>query len=169
MPSKSLPDRVARKSQSIAAHEEAVMRIGIVTLVGILLAGAARGADAPATRHGIMIDLQSFPQATPKEALASALKAINLKRFDYLLAHLSDPAWVDERSAAYADGFKEMVREAGETLDPPAVKHLRRFLEEGEFETLETTAVVRHKDVKDRVVRLRRIDKRWFFLNTRRP
>ena len=40
-----------------------------------------------------------FGQATPKAALDSALKVIDRGRFDYLVAHLLDPAFVDGRVA----------------------------------------------------------------------
>jgi hypothetical protein len=133
----------------------------------VVLSGALAHGDSPATRHGVTADLKSFPQSTPKETLASVLKAIELKRFDYLLAHLADPEWVDNR--AEAESFKELVQETRAKLDAPTVKKLMRFLEEGEFETLDTQAVIRHKVIKDRVVRLRKIDKRWYFQQANKP
>jgi hypothetical protein len=140
-----------------------------VLLLGLLLVGPGRGADAPMTRHGVQPDLKSFPQATPKEALASVVKAGDLKRHDYLLAHLADPDWVDTRVEALAGGFREAVKEAGEKFDAPAVKQLRRFLDEGEVETLDSAAVVRLKDDGGRVVRLRKVNKRWYLQHANRP
>jgi hypothetical protein len=142
----------------------------LATLIGFLvLAGCLRGADAPVSRHGVAIDIKSYPQATPKETLASVFKAVELKRFDYLVAQLSDPEDVDARVEVLAGGFKEVVKEAEEKLDAPAVKKLKRFLQEGEFETLENQAVVRLKDAPNRVVRLRKISKRWYLQNTSKP
>jgi hypothetical protein len=129
--------------------------------------GAA--AEGPAARFGVMPDLKSFPQTTPKETLASTLKAIDLKRIDYLLAHLTDPDWIDGRVESAGDGFRELVKEAGDKLDPPTVKRLKQFLEQGEIETLDATAVVKHKDVKDRVVRLRKVNNRWYLRNANKP
>ena len=57
-----------------------------VIVVVLLIAGAVAqdSKDAPAAkRHGIEADLKTYPQATPKEALASVLKAIEGKRFDW--------------------------------------------------------------------------------------
>src|SRR5438876_7020446 len=71
-----------------------------------LLGPRAAGGNAT-TRHGVAPELKSFPQATPKEALASVLKAVEMKRFDYLLAQLAEPDWVDGRSDA--EGFPELV------------------------------------------------------------
>jgi hypothetical protein len=138
-------------------------------LLGLLVTWMVIGADIPGTRYGIPPDLRSYPQGTPKETLASVLKAVDLKRFDYLLAQLAEPDWVDARVEVLAGGFKDAVTEAAERLDAPAVKQLKRFLDEGELETLDTSATMRLKSAKDRVVRLRKIDKRWYLLHTNRP
>ena len=50
-----------------------------------------------------------------------------------------------------------------------AVKQLRRFLDEGDVESGEMTAQIVLKDVKDRAVQLRKIDKRWYFVNSFKP
>ena len=143
------------------------MQRSVASICIVILFGVFASCDSPASRQGIAVDLRSFPQATPKDALTSVVKAAEAKQIDYLLAQLADPDWVDNR--VEAEGFKELVQEAKAKLDSLAVKQLRRFLLEGEIETLDTRAVVRHKDVKDRVVRLRRIDKRWYLMHTNRP
>ena len=63
----------------------------------VLASAAALAADAPAKRFGVEADLKTFPQTTPKETLASILKAIELKRADYIVAHLADAEFVDRR------------------------------------------------------------------------
>jgi hypothetical protein len=135
----------------------------------VLLPCLGAGADVPGMRYGVAPDLRSYPQGTPKETLASVLKCADLKRFDYLLAQLADPDWVEARVEVSAGGFKDVVKEAGERLDAPAVKQLKRFLDEGEIETLDTSAVVRLKTDKARVVRLRKIEKRWYLMHANRP
>ena len=52
---------------------------------------------SPTNRYGIALNLRAYPQATPKETLASVLQAIEQKRFDYLMAQLAEPSFVDER------------------------------------------------------------------------
>ena len=135
----------------------------------LLLAIGPAFGNSPSSRHGIVPDFKSFPQASPKEALGSVLKAAELKRVDYLLAQLADPDETDARAAVLDGGFKEAVKDAGEKLDAAALKKLKRFLQEGEFETLETRAVVRLKDAPGRVVRLRKIGVRWYLLNPSKP
>ena len=141
----------------------------LAALASLSWLAPAAGGEKASVRYGIAANLKSFPQATPKQALASVLKAIDLKRIDYLLAQLSDPQWVDERVKACEGGFAQLAREATARLDPPTVKKLGRFLKEGEFETTDGTAVVRLKDVKDRIVRLRKIDGRWYLESRFKP
>ena len=86
------------------------------------------------TRHGVQPDVKSYPQATPKEALASVVKAVELKRHDYLPAAGRGPDWVDSRVETLAGGFNEAVKEAGVKFDAPVAKQLKRFLVEGEIE-----------------------------------
>lgn len=140
-----------------------------ILLLSSLLTCAARSADAPMTRHGVQPDLKSFAQATPKETLASVVKALDLKRYDYLLAQLADPDWVDTRVESLAGGFKDVVAEAKGKFDASAAKQLKRFLDEGEIETLDTSAVVKLKEGGERVVRLRKINKRWYLQHSNRP
>jgi hypothetical protein len=136
-------------------------------LAGCLFAAAGVARVAP--RHGVVADVESFPQSSPKETLRSVLKAIDLKRLDYLLAHLSDPDWVDHRVSITGGGFPELVKEAADRLDPPTVKELRRFLKDGEVEQLDSSAVLRLKEIKDRVVRFRKIDRSWYLVHSRKP
>src|SRR5215471_10985827 len=55
------------------------------------------------SRYGIDLDTKSYPQNTPKDALGSVIKAVAEKQFEYLLAQLADPAFVDQRVVAAAD------------------------------------------------------------------
>jgi hypothetical protein len=141
--------------------------LGLITL-GFVAASAQDPGALPAKRYGVFVDLRRYPQATPKETLASVLAAIEQKRFDYLIAHLADPDFVDERVKQLKGDFDEVVREARTkyTDNPEAVKLLQRFLKEGEWEGGEgNTASVQLKDVKDRRMFFRKVDTRWFLEN----
>jgi hypothetical protein len=140
--------------------------MGMVVLLGTLT--PILGAE-PKARYGVEPDLKTYPQGTAKESLASVLKAIDLKRVDYLLAHLADPEWVDDRVKTDARGFQALVTETTNHLDAGRVKQLQRFAREGQQETLDNTVVIRHKDIKDRVVRLRKLDGRWYLQSNYRP
>ena len=143
------------------------MRMALSLLLAV--AGLVR-ADAGGPRYGIALDLKTFPQATPKEALASALKAIDAKRIDYLVAHLANPAWVDEHVRRYNGGrFEDQVEETRGRFDPASVKLLRRFLGDGEWTDGDKEASVRLKDVPDRCLSLCKIEGRWYLENRSKP
>src|SRR5262245_56633668 len=140
-----------------------------VLFVFIPLALAA--AQPPAQRYQFDPDLDGFPQATPKQALASVIKALERKRFDYLLAQLADPDYVDERVRTYGGRFDEVVREAAAKFadNPETVRELTRFLNQGEWEDTGTQATARLKDLPGRQVTLRKLGDRWFLENRQRP
>src|SRR5262245_4065145 len=107
------------------------------------------------TRFGIALDLKTYPQATPKEALTSVLQAAAAGKFDYLAAQLADPVFIDDRvKRLYGGDFKEQVADTRARLDPRTLKELKRFLAKGKWITQKTGAVVRLDDVKDRQVKL---------------
>ncbi len=148
------------------------MRWAVTFMVGMLGTAAALGQDAkPPTRYGVVAIFNKYPQGTAKEALASVLRAIDAQHVDYLLAHLTDPAYVDQRVKGYGGKFEELVEESRTKLagNPAAIKLLRRFLTAGEWEEGEGTATVKLKDVKDQQVFFKRIDKRWYMENRMKP
>jgi hypothetical protein len=143
--------------------------VGLI-VTGIALAQAPK-EDAQNRRYGIDANLRHFPQTTPKETLASALKAIDQNRVDYLVAQLLDPQWVDERVQRPGSSFDVVVRETRAKLadNPEAVKELRRFLTEGDWDVGDTAASVSLKDVKTRRVYLKKVETRWFVENRQEP
>jgi hypothetical protein len=133
------------------------------------LAQAAQPAK-PTTRYNIEVDLDNYPQATPKDALASVIKAIERKRVEYLLAHLTDPDFVDQRVKDLGGKFPELVREATVKLidDPEALRKLRRIEKDGEWEMAEGKASAKVKDVREQAF-LRKVGERWFLENRTEP
>jgi hypothetical protein len=151
------------------------MRAVLTVLIGAVCLGAAMAQTekepAPDRRQGIVPDLKTYPQGTPQEALASVLKAIDNKRIDYLLAQLSDPEWVEQRLKDTDGKFTDLVQETTKRLvdDPGPGRQLNRFAKDGEWEVGDSTASVKLKDVKDRIVYVRKIKDRWFLENRSRP
>jgi hypothetical protein len=136
---------------------------------GALLVLVAAGADAPPERFGVAADLKAFPQATPQEALASVVKAAEAKRFDYVLAQLADPAWVDDRvKRPFAGDFAAAVEDARSQLGP-AVRTLGKFVKDGKWSVEGDRATATLEEVKDRVVRLRKVGDRWFLEHRNTP
>jgi hypothetical protein len=126
----------------------------------ILTSAAALAADAPAKRFGVEADPKTFPQATPKEALASVLKAIDQKRADYIVAQLADPQFVDRRvkETSHDDLLAETTAKLVD--DPAAAKQLRTFLEKGKWD--EESATFTLAEGTDRSVSFKKADGRWF-------
>jgi hypothetical protein len=121
-------------------------------------------------RYGISAVRDVYPQATPQETLASVVKAIDGRRMDYVLAQLADPDFVDQRVRDVHHGsFSAMVDEANEKLarDPGTVSRYRRYLKEGEWDTQDSTAIVRLKDRPD-TVSFRKVGPWWYLDNRQR-
>jgi hypothetical protein len=130
---------------------------------------AQQDQDAtPPRRYGVLLNQQTYPQEDAKQALASVVKAIDRQRIDYLLAHLADPDFVDERvKEVYGGNFDELVKETTTKLkdNPAEAKLLERFLKEGEWDAKENTAAASLKDVKDRQVFMKKVGKSWYLEN----
>jgi hypothetical protein len=147
-----------------------LITLAVVT-TSMLAVGAQDKKAPPAKRYGVVLDLGRYPQATPKETLASVLFAVDNQRIDYLLAQLADPEFVDERVKKQGGSFEELVKETRTKLadNSDAVKELRRFLKEGEWKAAETSATVTLKDVKDRTAFFKKVEDRWYLENRQQP
>jgi hypothetical protein len=151
------------------------MRMVFAVLAGVACAaGALAQAEKdtePGTRSGIAPDLNTYPQATPQQTLASVLKAVEAKRIDYLVSQLADPEFVDRRVRETGGRFDDLVKEATGKLseDPGATKLLRRFQTDGTWDVKEDAASVRFKDVADRRAYFRKKGNRWYLENRNQP
>jgi hypothetical protein len=148
------------------------MRWVLILLAGLCVSMDAFAQQQPTLnpRYGLEFDTDGYPQNTPKETLASLLKAIEQRKVDYLLAHLADPLFVEARVADVHKGsFPAMVQETIVKLrdDPEGIALLRRFLKEGEFDNQEMEGRATLKDMKDRLF-FKRYETRWFLENRRK-
>jgi hypothetical protein len=143
-------------------------------VLGLVWLGTDSGTaqdDKNPPRFNIPADTELYPQANPKQALESVVKAIDRKRIDYLVAHLADPKFVDDRvkktGLAPAEGFAAVVKEVAAKFveDGESVKQLRRFAREGEWMEAAAKASCRLKDVNDRTVLMVKVGERWFLRN----
>jgi hypothetical protein len=142
---------------------------GLLPLAAVALFTVAQEPTPAPARYGVDANLEFYPQATPKEALRSVVKAIQRSRADYLLAHLTDPEFVDRRVQKYGGRFSEVVTESSKRLadDPEAVKELERFSKSGEWQEAGDTASVKLPDVP-RQVYLHKVGDRWYLENRQR-
>jgi hypothetical protein len=157
------------------------MRVLIAFLVGLTTLGSAAalqaGKDKTVKHFGIDLNLERYPQNTPKEALASVLKTLDDSRVDYLLAHLADPEFVEAKLKIYRTQLPPSVKpEAREVLafqrlvkvttehfrdDPTRVKELQRFAKDGEWQADDAKASVSLKANPARKVFLKKVQGRW--------
>ena len=147
------------------------MRWAIILLAAFWINTAAFAQEPMLNpRYSFQFDTDGFPQSTPKETLASLLKAIELRKVDYLLAHLAEPVFVDSRVAEVHKGsFTDLVQETIDKLrdDPESIALLRRFLQKGKFETQDVDGTATLDGVKD-CLYFKRYENRWFFENRKK-
>jgi hypothetical protein len=148
-----------------------VVVLGILVLSTVPAAGRRREPPPPPPRYGIEADLDVYPQDTPKTALASVLKAIDGRRYNYIAAQLTDPATVDKRVKDLGGRFESYLKLVTDRLtgDPEVVREMRRFLAEGTINVNGDAATVTLKDVKGRQVYLRKLGERWYFEDRQKP
>jgi len=81
------------------------------TLVaGLLLAGvAAAQPDGVPPRFDVIHNPEVYFQDTPQRTLSSVLDALGRDRYDYVVAHLLDPAFVDARLGATQAYFERVA------------------------------------------------------------
>ena len=157
------------------------MRSGFIltALVLMITPLAAQPPDRLASRYGYDVIENKYPQKSPEDALASAIKAIETKKFDYLMAQLADPIYVDKKIEEYKRqfagkeesrtllAFDRLTKETAKYFqdDPLLVKELKRFAKEGMWKTEAAKAVCTLKVLPGRQVFMRKIQSRWFLEN----
>ncbi|MBX9678754.1 MAG: hypothetical protein K2X38_08305 [Gemmataceae bacterium] len=134
-------------------------------------------------RYGMDFQNLFYLQGTPEEAMKSIAKAVDNQRLDYLLAHLSDPSFVDRRVEEYKRDLAPSLKETTKQTvafdrfvsdakrqfddDPTLVRELRLFAKQGEWDTKEDTATGTLKGI-NRKVYLKKLENRWFLENRQR-
>ncbi|MCZ2344255.1 MAG: hypothetical protein LC104_21045 [Bacteroidales bacterium] len=71
------------------------MTATLTIVLGMAHFAMAQLDQPPPPRYQVESNLPAFPQSAPKEALTSAIRAMEGNRFDYLAAHLLEPGFVD--------------------------------------------------------------------------
>ncbi|HZU34845.1 MAG TPA: hypothetical protein VFA18_02990 [Gemmataceae bacterium] len=149
------------------------MRVFAVCLVSLLCAGgvlAQKASPPPAARFGYQPDLEHYPQSTPRDALGSVLKAIQNRRLGYLLAQLTDPAWVDDRVRTVHGGkFDDLIKETDDQFshDPGALKTLEAIFKNGTWRESGDTAEGQVKGSDDHAF-FKHVGDRWFLENRKK-
>lgn len=87
------------------------MRPLLTLTVALTLTAALHAQDEIPARFDVLPNLDTYPQASPQQALQSALTAMQRDRYDYLVAHLLDPEFVDGRLNGNQSYFERVAGE----------------------------------------------------------
>jgi hypothetical protein len=105
----------------------------LVAIASLLLIVTTAGAQDVPTRFDVIHNNELYVQDTPQNALKAAIVALSRDRYDYFLAHLLDPSYVDARLATTQAYFERVASDqlgataAGQALNP--VDFQRRVVE----------------------------------------
>src|SRR5262245_34035006 len=114
-------------------------------ILAITCGVVAQEPDRHAKRYSYEMDLKRYPQRSPQEAMKSIVAALTTQKFDYLVAQLADPGYVDGKIADYMTlipkgkpdtkaylAFERLVKEIRNHFleDPELVQELKRFAKE---------------------------------------
>lgn len=86
------------------------MRMPLI-LGWLLVTSTVLPAADPKQLFGIFLNSDLYPQKTPKDALESAIGAIERDRIEYLIAHLLDPTLVADRMQGMTPYFEKIASE----------------------------------------------------------
>jgi hypothetical protein len=93
------------------------MRPIVAIVVAVLSVQFAVAQEEEVQRFGLRYNKDLYSQETTKQTLAAMLRAFERDRYDYLVAHLLDPGFVDEQlkliQPIYEQRAREQVRKEG--------------------------------------------------------
>ena len=81
------------------------MRSAFLVLLLTAPVALAQPQESTPVRYGVRVESVLYPQATSRQAMATAVALIERKKFDYLTAYLIDSATIDARVAQRATMF----------------------------------------------------------------
>ena len=152
----------------------------LIFLCAVSLAQDEVKAKKTPQRFGFDADDITYPQKTPKDAMASIALALDRKRVDYMLAQLADPVyveyWIERYKTEFTLGkedarrllaFDRLTRETSQYYqnDPLIQKDLRVFAKQAEWKEEGESAVGTVETIPARKVFLRKIGERWLLEN----
>ena len=159
-------------------------RCSVTLLAAALLCAVSTGQGdekkKSPRRFGFEVDQETFPQKSPAEAMKSIGLALDRKKVDYVLAHMTDPSYVDYWVGRYKVDFPKASESGKELLaferlvaetnlyfqnDPLIFKDLRIFAKDAKWEEKDDVAIGTVETIAARKVFLRKVGERWFLKN----
>ena len=99
----------------------------LVWVAGASVGQTLRNDERVAPRYGISGNVEFYPQGTAKEVLTSTAKAYENKRYEYILAHLLDPALVDIKVDEAAKKLEPAIEKEFDALRVDQKKYPERY------------------------------------------
>jgi hypothetical protein len=98
----------------------------------VCVAGSGQGQtlrndERVAPRYGISGNVEFYPQGTAKEALSSSAKAYTNKRYEYIVAHLMDPEFIDTKVNEAAKKLETDIEKEFDLLRAEQKKNPERY------------------------------------------
>lgn len=120
------------------------MRSILVLTCLLVLSSSASAQLSEKREYGILFTPELYPQATPRQAIGSVLRALDKDRFEYLVAFLLEPGYVREQLQITSARFDQAARARIETeqLDKKGFdsgfirKRIRELSEQANFDNL---------------------------------
>lgn len=120
-------------------------------------------------RFGIALDEASFPQNSPENLRKSLLKALDLDKIEYLLAHLADPLFIDKNIKEVHEGnFAKQVAETREKLKKGLKSPLESLLKDGKLEVTAKSASLKDSTLKDFALSMKLENNKWYMENNKK-
>ena len=148
------------------------MRFGLALLLALGMSALAFSPSMAQDekiekRFGLLLEAEVYPQTTPKELQASILKVLKRERYDYLVAHMMEPTFVDQRLQSTRTTAEQLGKEIKGKFEaqPELLKDLNKLLLDGEMTDAGTKATLKHKDVKNQQVFMKKVGERWYVEN----
>ena len=118
----------------------------------------------PPPRYGIDADLDALPARLAQGRPGVRPQGDRRRRFDYVVAQLADPDFVDKQVAGRRRQVRWVRRPMTDRLtdDPEPSGNCGGSRRKANSNVTGDAAIVSHKDVKGRQVYLRKIGSRWF-------
>jgi hypothetical protein len=120
------------------------MRSILVLACLVAMSPCAVGQIKEERQFGVLFTPELYPQATPRQALGSLMRALEKERYEYLVAFLLERNYVREQLQITSAYFEKIAREhvEGERLDKQGFderfirKRARELAEQAGFENL---------------------------------
>lgn len=140
--------------------------VGVGLTAGLSVAKAQNPQIDPTglrERYRIVVSDDVYPQATPRDTVASIMDALETSNARYVMAHLVSPTQVDQRLRGDVQALEKLISGMTPAKSQHLLDQLDQHLAEGEWRIGRRYAASKVDGLPD--VTLEKIGDRWFMYN----